>query len=757
MVAAILLAALLVVPVVPWIPRGTPSSASPGLGWAEGLMAGTTARSVPLPSSQPISLTVSLRPSNASQLARLDATLADPASPEFDRFLTEPQFVSRFAPREENLSAVEHYFGAFGARGFRSTGDRLGLSFAIDASGAARAFGAELFLSTAADGGTTRTLDGTPTLPASVARMLSAVTGLTGPIAPAPGSASPGAKPLVEAPAAVPEFLNGTGPLVGTQWFVGSDYVGMYDEAPLLPGEPGARPNATFASSEAVATLLMSGYNASQDQNLPPWDPAAVYAYFNATFPTGWPHPALAAVPVPVSGIVPPAPGPNGNLTDDSKIQVENSLDLEMAGSLAPGAEVANFYFPASLQYATPGAVTDGEIADDFASELSDALSYNYSSRHLASVSASFGIADLNDSLWNTELEHAAALGVTVVASSGDSGNAPSSATKNYLGSGPSWPATATFNDTGTIAVGGTTLVSGGTASGGFDGSQAPDLAYDANPGPIRGASAWYDTLGGPGDLTGSQGGGSTLYPIPYWQFHSAAEPAVASAETLQTLPSLRRAEPDVAFSANETIAYTGTGPSGQLFYALLQGTSIGSPLFAGMVAEWAAYANHGFGFLDPALYRVAGYYSAHPGPGDPFLDVTSGRNYVFSAAAGWDAVTGWGGIDASAFVTAYANATIEGFEYSGPTPGLGAPTPPTSPIGYVLIAGIIVLLLGVVVIVFATRRRPDLPRLAPVPAGLTPEGPSDRGTLSGATFECRFCGSPRQDEPVRCPKCGKL
>ena len=51
---------------------------------------------------------------------------------------------------------------------------------------------------------------------------------------------------------------------------------------------------------------------------------------------------------------------------------------FEMAGSIAPGAKIANFYFPASLQYATPASTTDADLADDFANELSNALAYKY-------------------------------------------------------------------------------------------------------------------------------------------------------------------------------------------------------------------------------------------------------------------------------------------------------------------------------------------------------------------------------------------
>ena len=77
--------------------------------------------------------------------------------------------------------------------------------------------------------------------------------------------------------------------------------------------------------------------------------------------------------------------------------------------------------------------------------------------------------------------------------------------------------------------------------------------------------------------------------------------------------------------SANDTIAFISTNPNGSANVGLLEGTSIAAPVFAGLLAEWAAVDGHPFGFLDPELYRIAGYYGAHPGTADPFLDVTSG------------------------------------------------------------------------------------------------------------------------------------
>ena len=91
-------------------------------------------------------------------------------------------------------------------------------------------------------------------------------------------------------------------------------------------------------------------------------------------------------------------------------------------GSLAPGAPLYNFYFAGNL---LANAVADADVASYFDQDLASALSYNYTSARLGVVSASFGIADLNDSTWDQELQEAAATGVTIVGSERRPGERP--------------------------------------------------------------------------------------------------------------------------------------------------------------------------------------------------------------------------------------------------------------------------------------------------------------------------------------------
>ncbi|MCI4326769.1 MAG: S8 family serine peptidase [Thermoplasmata archaeon] len=740
-----------------------------------------------LSAGQRLAVTVSLEPRNATALFRFDAALAGRDPPPF---LTEREFERQFSPASSNVSALESYFRADGASDFSVTSDHLAVRFTVAAPGAEAAFSTGLLSPTGSVGSWTWTSP--PTLPSSLAPMVFGVGGLSR------SAATPDL--LLKETHLAPRSTLSTYVLDGnasdTPLYTGADFVQAYGENRLFPNGSASGVNHTFATGQAIATILMSGYNATTQTNLPPWDPEQIFSYFNDTFPAAWPVPTYAGVPVTVDNETPPLPGSYGTANDTSFDEAENSLDIEMAGSAAPGASIVNFYFDASLFQNTPSSAPLGPIADDFAAALSAALSYNYSGARLDAVTNSFALPDLNDSAWNLELAHAAATGVTVVAASGDQGDAPTYLSGRFQGQWPGWPATAAFESYGTMAVGGVSVSVVGNPSGTFTNNGSLPDQFDPNVTGLAGQAAWYESGADGANISGSEGGLSTVIPEPAWQFDSAAQPSISVAGGEQAATFLGRATPDVAFPANDTIAYVAQAGN-NTYFAVLEGTSIASPFFAGLLAEWSAEANHSFGWLDPALYRMAGYYAANAGVGSPFLDVTSGGNYLFSAGPGWDATTGWGGLAGDAFPAVYANSTIRNFVYTGPTPGLPPPflalAPPTPGVTYLLIlAGVALAVALVVIVVWDERSRrartpPTGPYQAPPwaygspppahvggaaapPPGTypnqSPPPPSSSGYAPGvvtgwaaipppASFACPYCGAMRPAEPVRCPGCG--
>lgn len=198
--------------------------------------------------------------------------------------------------------------------------------------------------------------------------------------------------------------------------------------------------------------------------------------------------------------------------------------------------------------------------------------------------------------------------GMTFFASSGDNG------ATDYIDPAAtqlSAVATTSFptSDPWVISVGGTTIQQSG--------SQLSEIGWD-----------------------GSGGGFSRFYATPSFQLGLSA--------SVQQQLNHRRGVPDVSSSADPAIGL------GCFFGGLLQqefvgnGTSAGSPLWAGLTAIANQMAGHPLGYLNPALYQIA----AGSNYARDFHDITVGNNSTsdkgvnvpgYNAVTGWDPMTGLG------------------------------------------------------------------------------------------------------------------
>ncbi|EQD39817.1 Peptidase S53 propeptide, partial [mine drainage metagenome] len=173
----------------------------------------------------------------------------------------------------------------------------------------------------------------------------------------------------------------------------------------------------------------------------------------------------------------------------------------------------------------------------------------------------------------------------------------------------------------------------------------------------IQNETAWYQSAasGGP---DGSTSGISKVFSEPIWQKNTEAN---------KILNGQGRGVPDISAIANNTIVYQ-TQNGGSMQRLSYGGTSVASPVEAGIVAEMDAVLNHykqqNLGYLNPIIYKIAneevspltftgttgylqtGVYNSTL-PLTAFYDVKYGRNHVYNASFGYDLVTGWGSIDA--------------------------------------------------------------------------------------------------------------
>ena len=138
-----------------------------------------------------------------------------------------------------------------------------------------------------------------------------------------------------------------------------------------------------------------------------------------------------------------------------------------------------------------------------------------------------------------------------------------------------------------------------------------------------------------------SGGGRSALFPRPAYQ------------DGVAGIVGRRRGIPDISMDASCASGievYGGGFPADPPNWSVDCGTSLATPLFAGIVALAEQEAGHPLGLINPALYRMA---AAHD---DGIVDVTRGDNTFesvqgFHAQRGYDLVSGLGTINAATFV----------------------------------------------------------------------------------------------------------
>jgi kumamolisin len=283
--------------------------------------------------------------------------------------------------------------------------------------------------------------------------------------------------------------------------------------------------------------------------------------------------------------------------TTSSGADGEVMLDIEVAGSAAPGANI--------VVYFTPN--TDQGFTDAISTAVHD------TTNKPSVISISWGGAE---STWTQQsmtaldeaCQSAAALGMSITVAAGDNGSSDGVTTG---GNHVDFPASSPH----VLACGGTKLIGSGST--------------------ITSEVVWNETAANEG-ATG--GGVSTFFALPTWQANSNVPLAGTFAG---------RGVPDVAGDADPETGYTVRVDSQTL---VIGGTSAVAPLWAGLIALSNAQNKATAGFLQPTIYTTKATSA--------FNDITSGNNGAFSAGPGWDACTGQGSPIGTALVSLLAGAT---------------------------------------------------------------------------------------------------
>jgi kumamolisin len=275
----------------------------------------------------------------------------------------------------------------------------------------------------------------------------------------------------------------------------------------------------------------------------------------------------------------------------------EVELDIEVVGSIAPGAS-QQVYFAPNTDQGFIDAVTDAVHATPTPTAISISWGSSEDSWSAQSrTSLDSAIAD------------AAALGATVCVAAGDNGSGDGATDgKSHC----DFPASSPNS----LACGGTKLTA------------------DLTTNTITSEVVWNETASNEG---AGGGGVSDVFPLPSWQT-TAGVPALSSGST-------GRGVPDVAGNADPLTGYQIVVDGKQ---TVVGGTSAVAPLWAGLIARLAQATGKKFGLLQPLLY--SGITPSTDVAG--FNDITSGNNGAYSAGPGWDACTGLGSPQGNALLS---------------------------------------------------------------------------------------------------------
>jgi subtilase family serine protease len=570
---------------------------------------------------------------NTADLDRTLAGLYDPASPRYHRWLTPDRFHDRYSPSPAQVAAVRTWLtGA----GFQIVDVPANRAF-VTASGTVAQVEATFDVAEnmyRIDGKTVRAPSADPAVPKAIAPLVRAITGLDGSLALA--------TPDHRSPAPPPPAGKSVGPC--SRYF--GERTSRLFPNPYAPGTPlpwlicGYTPEQ-IDSAYGINGLRRFGLD-GRGQTI-----AITGAFFSPTL-LGDANSFSHEFGLPPLGfwnfrqLI--APGTSRYPKDPAETQswyIEQALDVEWTHAVAPRARIVYV-----------GAANDAGGLDQAVNEVVD--------QHLANVvSNSWGLPESiaprgEIQAMNGVFQQAAAEGIGVYFASGDDGDNLAAAGKVSAGFPDSSP--------WVTSVGGTSLAI--DSHGGY--------AWEAGWGTTTtdwSGRAWSPPA--PGDfMYGSGGGPSHVFAMPAYQ------QGVVPASAATWHGAERRAEPDIAMDADPqtgvTFAQTYVEPNGRerVIDSWIGGTSLAAPLAAGVMALADQRSGAPHGFLNPALYRLAGTAALH--------DVTGGhrsiavlrnalapdgsivtrlrsfdRDSSLQAAAGWDPVTGLGSLNVPSLLPA--------------------------------------------------------------------------------------------------------
>jgi subtilase family serine protease len=662
-------------------------SVVPGLAQVGKVVAAVT-------SDTPIDFSVMVKGPHDAELEQLAQEVSDPTSPDFRHFLTRSQLVGEYDPATTVTDTVVTALRALGISVIRTSSDGRLVDVEAPAGLLSTVLDLRFAYVKAVGQAVERVALNQPTFPAILRPLIADVIGLSA--TPVQTFTSPVGVAISGAPA--PAYFNAR-PCAAYYNQIRDTAQPSYQGKALpyticgyTPAQirDAYRVTQTGLSGQGVRIGVVDDYSSptmvadadefSELNGLPSFAPGQFVD-----------HSDLLAQHAPEVVITTP-PGLLGTIPGETPQQwtPEETLDVEMEHVMAPNATIEYYGGDEGLGIQPLEAEFSIAIADDQAQFISD----------------SWGIAENDelvtpaDYLWmDIDLSLGALEGVGASFSTGDDGDNIEINNDKEV----DFPASTSLG----TAVGGTSLVLGPNGYYGetYWGARAEPLNSNGKGWNATPVSAGTGPSTGPGTLTGAGGGGvSKHYAEPSWQ--KAVVPASLTTQTYKSpngantnnVTSPGRVVPDISLVADSTtgvlIGQTQTDANGKAAYSeyRIGGTSVSSPLFAGLMALAIQHnGGHSIGFVSPALY--AAYAKSPNGFRKPSLgqgltnvrvDYTDTQNPASALVyhlrllgqlgslhylKGYDDSTGLGTPCATVFISAIVNPTVS----VGSGPGCGA------------------------------------------------------------------------------------
>ncbi len=554
----------------------------------------------------------------AAQQTALDALLAaqaNPASPQYHKWLTPESFAAQFGVDDADIATVENWLQAQGFSVDSVARSRDRISFSGSAAQVHQAFGTELHRYGA--GSETHFAPSSDlSLPAALAPMVTAVLHLS--------DYRPRAN--LRFPVARPQY---TSSVSGNNYLDPLDVATQYNVNPLYK-------SGYNGTGQSIAVIGQSWIDLTDVQH-----------FHTALGISTTSNPTL--VLMPGTGVSQISPGD----------EAESDLDVEYSSSMAPGANVYFVYTGNNPNYGAFDALTYA-ITEDIAPIVG--VSYG-------DCELNFSPSDLNS--FTSLASQANSQGQTVISAAGDDGSTTCYGITGLTTTQQQTPSVNVPSNLPTVTgIGGLQLAAGtydvGTtqyfaAASGSD-NYGSLLTYVPE-------TVWNEDPLGNGISSGG-GGTSVIVPRPSWQ--SGVPGIPAGNYRLEPDISLQASigSPGYLLCTTDPTVDSSSCSNGLRDAAgdlnTAGGTSFGAPIFAGMLAVLEQAKNEpALGNVNPTLYALASSSTTYA---SAFHDITTGGNQcsagttycspagaaVYAATTGYDEASGLGSLNLANLVAAW-------------------------------------------------------------------------------------------------------